>query len=80
MLTLVEEDVQMAQLRQAETLHQTRIVIFELLAHRGQLLLGELPVFPLGGFPVVGRHGVPASAFSECDFRGTGATAWWLWL
>lgn len=56
MLTLVEEDVQVPQLRQAETLDEVRIFILKLLAHRGQLFLGELPVFPLGRLPVIGRH------------------------
>lgn len=46
-LTLVEEDVQMPPLRQAEALDETRVLILESLAHRRQLLLGELPMFPL---------------------------------
>lgn len=56
MLTLVEKDVQVPQLRQAETLNEVGVFILKLLAHRRQLLLGELPVFPLGGFPVIGSH------------------------
>lgn len=55
-LTLVEEDVQMPPLRQAEALDKTRVFILESLSHRRQLLFGELPVFPLSRVPVVGSH------------------------
>lgn len=53
---MIEEDVQMPPLRQAEALNKTRVFILEPLAHRRQLLLGELPVFPLSRVPVVGSH------------------------
>lgn len=56
MLTLVEEDVQVSPLRQTEALHEALVLILNPLAHSGQLLLGEQPVFPLSRFPVVGRH------------------------
>lgn len=55
-LTLIEEDAQMPPLRQAEALDKTRVFILEPLPHRRQLLLGELPVFPLSRLPVVGSH------------------------
>lgn len=54
---MVEEDIQVPPLGQTEALHEALVVlIFDLVAHSSQLLLGEQPVFPLGRLPIVGRH------------------------
>lgn len=55
-LTLVEIDVEMAQWWEGEHLDQVWVFVVESLAHRGEFVLGELPMFPLCRFPVVGRH------------------------
>ena len=54
--TLVKVDVEMSQLREGEHLDQARVFIVESLAEGGEVMFGELPVFPLRRFPVIGRH------------------------
>jgi hypothetical protein len=46
----------MSRLGKREHAYELSVVIVELLAHRGYLVLCEEPVLPLGRFPVVGRH------------------------
>lgn len=54
--TLVKIDIEMPQLREGEHLDEARVFIVESLAEGGEIVLGELPVFPLRRFPVIGRH------------------------
>lgn len=55
-LTLVEVYGQVSSLWEREHANKLGIVVLELLAHPGQLVLGEEPVLALRGIPVVGRH------------------------
>ena len=59
--TLVEVDVEVAQLGQREHLDEARVFLVEAMAQEGELVLGELPVLPLRRFPVVGRHRIEES-------------------
>ena len=54
--TLIEVDIQMPELRQGKHVHQLGIFVLQFLAHVRELILSKLPVLPLGGFPVIGRH------------------------
>ena len=56
--TLVEVYVQMSEMRQGVTLDEVRVLVLQLLAHGGKLVLGELPMPPLRRFPEVGCHGL----------------------
>ena len=56
-LTLVEVDGHVPRLRKGKHADKVGILLLQLLAHRGELFLGEEPVPPLRRLPVVGGHG-----------------------
>jgi hypothetical protein len=55
-LTLIEVYAEMSQSWKRVHLHKVLIFIFQFLSQNFQLLSSELPMTPLGRFPVVGCH------------------------
>jgi len=57
MRTVVEVDAQISAIREGIQVHQVPLQILDLLPFICELLLGERPVLPLGGFPITRGHG-----------------------
>lgn len=53
---MVEINAEMPSIRQRIKVHEIPLGLLELFAFERQLLLREGPEFPLGRFPVAGRH------------------------